>query len=206
MSENKFITIERQYGSGGLEVGKILAKKLDMPCYSHEIIEIAAERSGIPKEYLEVTQEDVSRSFVYKLSLAAKSGTVDTEHIRSKSDMLYTEIVKVVNEIAEKESCIIVGQCADYILREHNPFKVFVYAETNDKIKRAVEKYGVSEHHADYILRKNDKRRESFYNANTSCFWGMKDNYHICLNSSLFSLESCADLIIESMKYIKKQD
>ncbi len=206
MSETKFITIERQYGSGGLEIGKILSRKLDIPCYSHEIIEIAAEQCGIPKEYLEVTQEDVSRSFVYKLSLAAKSGSVDTEHVRSKSDMLYTEIAKVVNDIAKKENCIIVGQCADYILREHNPFKVFIYAKTEDKIKRAIEKYGISEQHADYILRKNDKRRESFYNASTNCFWGVKDNYHICLNSSLFSLESCADLIIEAMNHIKRQD
>lgn len=206
MSENKFITIERQYGSGGIEIGKILSKKLDIPVYSNEVINIAAERCGIPAEYLEMTQEDVSRSFVYKLSLAAKAGSTDVEHARSKSDMLYTEITNVIKDMAQKESCIFVGHCADYILREYNPFSVFIYANTNDKIKRAVENYGISEQHAEYILRKNDKRRESFYNANTSCFWGVKDNYHMCLSSSLFSLESCADLIIESMKHVKGQE
>lgn len=202
MSENTVITIERQYASGGLEIGKILSNKLNIPVYSREIVEMAAERCGIPKEYLESTQENVSHSFLYKLSLAAKAGTMDVDKTESKADILYNEVYKVVMELAEKESCVIIGQCADYILKDRKKtFKVFVHALMEDRIKRAIENYGISEQYADYIIRKNDNRREAFYNANTSHTWGVKENYHICLNSSLFSIESCADIIIDTMKY-----
>ncbi len=202
MSEHSVITIERQYASGGLEIGGKLSQKLNIPVYSREIVEMAADRCGIPKEYLESTQENVSQSFLYRLSLAAKSGSIDVDKTASKADILYSEVYKVVTELAEKESCIIVGQCADYILKDNKKtFRVFIHALMEDRIKRAIENYGISEQYADYIIRKNDKRRESFYNANTMRTWGVKENYHICLNSSLFSVESCSDIIIDAMKY-----
>lgn len=202
MSEHTVITIERQYASGGLEIGRNLSQKLNIPVYSREIVEMAADRCGIPKEYLESTQENVSQSFLYRLSLAAKTGSVDVDKTASKADILYSEVYKVVTELAEKESCIIVGQCADYILKEHKKtFRVFIHALMDDRIKRAIDNYGISEQYADYIIRKNDKRRESFYNANTMRTWGVKENYHICLNSSLFSVESCSDIIIDAMNY-----
>lgn len=202
MSEHTVITIERQYASGGLEIGRNLSEKLNIPVYSREIVEMAADRCGIPKEYLESTQENVSQSFLYRLSLAAKTGSVDVDKTASKADILYSEVYKVVTELAEKESCIIVGQCADYILKDHKKtFRVFIHALMEDRIKRAIENYGISEQYADYIIRKNDKRRESFYNANTMRTWGVKENYHICLNSSLFPVESCSDIIIDAMKY-----
>ena len=106
----------------------------------------------------------------------------------SKADILYNEVHKVVTELAQRESCIIIGQCADYILRKHQPcFRVFVHALMEDRVKRAIGNYGISEQYADYIIRKNDKRREAFYNANTTRTSGVKENYHICLNSSLFT-------------------
>lgn len=206
MSENTVITIERQYASGGIEIGGILANKLNIPVYGREIIEMAADRSGIPKEYLESTQENVSHSFLYRLSLAAKTGSMDVDKTATKADILYNEVYKVVTELSQKESCIIVGQCADYILKDHKKtFKVFVHANMEDRIKRAIENYGISEQYADYIIRKNDNRREAFYNANTMHTWGVKENYHICLNSSLFSVKSCADIIIDAMKYMKTE-
>ncbi len=202
MSENTVITIERQYASGGLEIGKNLSEKLNIPVYSREIVEMAADRCGIPKEYLESTQENVSQSFLYRLSLAAKAGSVDVDKTASKADILYSEVYKFVTELAEKESCIIVGQCADYILKNHKKtFRVFIHSLMNDRVKRAIENYGISEQYADYIIKKNDKRRESFYNANTTRTWGVKENYHICLNSSLFSVESCSDIIIAAMNH-----
>ena len=204
MSDNMVITIERQYASGGLEIGKNLSQKLNIPFYSREIVEMAAERCDIPKEYLESTQENVSQSFLYRLSLAAKAGSIDVDKTASKADILYNEVHKVVTELAQRESCIIIGQCADYILRKHQPcFRVFVHALMEDRVKRAIGNYGISEQYADYIIRKNDKRRAAFYNANTTRTWGVKENYHICLNSSLFTVDNCADIIIDSMKYLK---
>lgn len=204
MSDKIIITIDRQYASGGLILAEKLSEATDAAFYSREITELAAEKSGIPKEYLESAEENVSQSFLYRLSLAAKSGSMDADSAISKSDLLYNELTKTVREFAEKDSCIIVGNCADYILKDYeNVFKVFLCANMEDRIKRAVEHYGISKANAEYIIRKNDKRRESFYNAYTSQTWGVKDNYHLCLNTSLIPVESCADIIMNAVNSIR---
>lgn len=204
MSDKIIITIDRQYASGGLILAEKLSKATDATFYSREITELAAEKSGIPKEYLESAEENVSQSFLYRLSLAAKSGSMDADSAISKSDLLYNELTKTVREFAEKDSCIIVGNCADYILKDYeNVFKVFLCASIEDRIKRAVEHYEISEANAEYIIRKNDKRRESFYNAYTSQTWGVKDNYHLCLNTSLIPVEACVDIIMNAVSSIR---
>ena len=204
MSDKFIITIDRQYASGGLMLAEALSKSINVPFYSREITEIAAEKSGIPKDYLESTEENVSQSFLYRLSIAAKAGSIDADSAVSKSEILYNELTKTVKEFADKESCIIVGNCADYILREYdNVFKIFLCASMDDKITRAVEAYSINKSNAEYIIRKNDKRRESFYNAYTSQTWGVKDNYHLCLNTSLIPIETCAEIIVNAVSYIR---
>lgn len=200
MLNDYIITIDRQFASGGIELAEILSKLTGKTVYNREIIEAAADRCGIPKEYLEKTEENVSQSFLYRLSLAAQSGSIDADSTISKADILYNELTKTVKDFADKEKCIIVGQCADYILRDHkNIFKIFISASIEDRIKRAVRYYGISENNAEYIVKKNDKRRESFYNAYTTQTWGVKNNYHICLNTSLITLDQCADIIVNAL-------
>ncbi len=201
--ENTIITIERQYASGGIEIGKKVAEKLNVPCYSDEILEKAAKNCSIPMEYIESTQENVSQSFLYRLSLAAKTGKSPDE-IVSKADILYKEIEKIIKAMAEKSSCVIIGRCSDYILKDmEHCLNVFIHSGFEARIKRAVSRYGVNENMADYIIRKNDKRREYFYNACTGRTWGVKENYHLCLNSEKFGIDNCAEIILNTIGYIK---
>jgi cytidylate kinase len=200
---NRIITIERQYASGGIEIGKKLSERLNIPCYCNEILEQAAKNCSIPQEYVESTQEDVSQSFLYRLSLAAKTGK-DPDQVVTRADVLYKEIKKIILDMAEKSSCIIIGRCSDYILKDkENCLNVFIHSGFEARVKRAVEEYGVKEDVADYIIRKNDKRREYFYNASTGRTWGVKENYHLCLSSEKFGTDNCVEMIIDAMKYIK---
>lgn len=202
MNKKIVITLERQFGSGGLEIGKKVADKLGIPCYNKEILQQAAEKCNVPEEYLESMQEEVSQSFLYKLSLASKSGK-KIDNIISKSNILYNEIVKIINKMASSGSCVIIGRCADFILRDLDScFHTFIYADMESRIKRVIEEYGVSPGSAEYIIKKNDKRRESFYSGNTGHTWGFKEHYNICLNSGKFGVENCSDIIIDTLKYI----
>ena len=196
MNKKIVITLERQFGSGGLEIGKKVADKLGIPCYNKEILQQAAEKCNVPEEYLESMQEEVSQSFLYKLSLASKSG-------KKIANILYNEIVKIINKMASSGSCVIIGRCADFILRDLDScFHTFIYADMESRIKRVIEEYGVSPGSAEYIIKKNDKRRESFYSGNTGHTWGLKEHYNICLNSGKFGVENCSDIIIDTLKYI----
>lgn len=202
MNKKIVITLERQFGSGGLEIGTRVADKLGIPCYNKEILQQAAEKCNVPEEYLESMQEEVSQSFLYKLSLASKSGK-KIDNIISKSNILYNEIVKIINKMASSGSCVIIGRCADFILRDLDScFHTFIYADMESRIKRVIEEYGVSPGSAEYIIKKNDKRRESFYSGNTGHTWGLKEHYNICLNSGKFGVENCSDIIIDTLKYI----
>lgn len=202
MNKKIVITLERQFGSGGLEIGKKVADKLGIPCYNKEILQQAAEKCNVPEEYLESMQEEVSQSFLYKLSLASKSGK-KIDNIISKSNILYNEIVKIINKMASSGSCVIIGRCADFILRDLDScFHTFIYADMESRIKRVIEEYGVSPGSAEYIIKKNDKHRESFYSGNTGHTWGLKEHYNICLNSGKFGVENCSDIIIDTLKYI----
>ena len=142
MNKKIVITLERQFGSGGLEIGKKVADKLGIPCYNKEILQQAAEKCNVPEEYLESMQEEVSQSFLYKLSLASKSGK-KIDNIISKSNILYNEIVKIINKMASSGSCVIIGRCADFILRDLDScFHTFIYADMESRIKRVIEEYG----------------------------------------------------------------
>lgn len=200
MNKKIVITLERQYGSGGLEIGKLIANKLGIPCYNKEILEQAAKKCDIPSEYLESVQENVSQSFLYKLSLASKTGQ-DLDNIVSKTDILFNETSKIITDMANSGSCVIIGRCADYILRNNeSAFHVFIYSSMENRIKRAISEYGVNSNAAEYIIRKNDRRREMFYNGNTGHTWGIKEHYNMCLNSGTFGIEGCADIILDTIK------
>lgn len=202
MKKNLIITLERQFGSGGLEIGKLVAQKLGIPCYNKEILKKAAETCNIPEEYLESAQENVSQSFLYQLSMASKTGK-NVDDFVSKSEVLYQEISKIIKGMAENGSCVIIGRCADFILKDmESALHVFIYATMENRMKRVVEEYGVSSSSAEYIIQKNDKRRETFYNGNTNHTWGIKEHYNICLNSGKFGIEKCADMIIDAIKYL----
>ena len=199
------ITIERQYGSGGSAIGKLAAEKLGINFYNRQILEMTAERCGIAPEYLETAEENVPTSFLYSLLLSANPARTMEENL-PLSDKVFLMESRIINEIADREkSFVLVGRCGSYILEERGCFSVFIYADPEYRIKRAVEQYEVSENKAESIMKKADKRRETFYSVNTGRGWQDKDQYSLCLNSAELGDDLCAELIVQAYNEYNKR-
>ena len=189
---NRIITIGREFGSGGRTIGREVAKKLGIPCYDQELIEKMAEESGFTREYVEKESENASLG-----SWAASALGMDgTYTAPTNQNRLWAVQSRIIREIAEKESCVIVGRCADVILEDKaNLLRVFIHADFDARAKRIVEKYGETEVPTEKRLRDKDKRRALYYQFYTDRKWGDIENYDIILNSSTLGLERCADII-----------
>ncbi|MBR2283589.1 MAG: cytidylate kinase-like family protein [Ruminococcus sp.] len=194
------ITIERQYGSGGSIIGKLTAEKLGINYYNRQILEMTAERCGISAEHLESAEESVPTSFLYSLLLSSNPARSLEDNL-PLSDKVFLMESNIITEIAEREkSFVLVGRCGSYILEDKGCFSVYIYAPKEERVRRAVEQYGISESKADSIMRKADKRRETFFNVNTGRTWQDKDQYTLCINSADLSDEVCAELIVRAYK------
>ena len=195
MNGNTVITIGRQFGSGGRQVGKKLADKLGIAFYDKELIEIAAMESGMSKKLLESADEKPTNSFLYSLSILGNGfSPMDDMPINDKLFFIQSNVIK---RVAQEGSCVIVGRCADYILRNNpNCVNVFIHACMNKKLERAVNEYKLSSDSAlDEILRM-DKSRASYYNYYSDRKWGRADNYHLCIDSGIVGVDNAVDLII----------
>ncbi len=189
---NRIITIGREFGSGGRTIGREVAKKLGIPCYDQELIEKMAEESGFTREYVEKESENASLG-----SWAASALGMDgTYTAPTNQDRLWAVQSRIIREIAEKESCVIVGRCADVILEDKaDLLRVFIHADFEARAKRIVEKYGETEIPTEKRLRDKDKRRALYYQFYTDRKWGDIENYDIILNSSALGPERCVDII-----------
>lgn len=198
--KKRIITIERQYGSGGSVIGKLAAEKLGVNYYNRKILELAAEKCGLAPEHLESAEENVPTSFIYSLMLSANP-TRSIEDNLPLSDKVFLMESSIIREIADKEHCfVLVGRCGSHILEEQGCFSVYIYSPMEARLKRAVEEYNISEKKAESIIKKADKRRETFYNVNTGKSWQDKEQYSLCLNSADLGDEACADIIVQAYK------
>ena len=199
------ITIGRQFGSGGRAIGEKLAERLGINFYDKELISLAAKESGISPEIFNSVDEKATNSLLYSLSLGLYdfgSGFSPMGDL-PVNDKLYILQHKIIREIAEKESCVIIGRCADYILRD-NPdcVSIFIHADMEFRKHEAVKKHGIDEDHAEHIINKTDKSRANYYSFYSGQKWGATENYDLCINSAKLSEDSIVDLIIE---YIRKR-
>ncbi|MBR0483330.1 MAG: cytidylate kinase-like family protein [Oscillospiraceae bacterium] len=200
--KHPIITIEREYGSGGSVVGKEVAEKLGIPFYNHEILEMAAERLNVPVAKLEGAEESSPKSFLYTLLLNSNPSRTMEDNL-PVSDKLYLTETQIIRELAEQGSCVIVGRCANWILRE-NPYKfsTFIYAPKAFRLIYAQETYHVTEREIDTLLPKIDSRREKFYNINTGGNWHDKNNYALCINTGRLGIKGAVHLLYNTVKYM----
>lgn len=198
--KKRIITIERQYGSGGSIIGKLAADKLGINCYNRQILEMTAQKCGISPEYLETAEENVPTSFLYSLLLSANPSRSIEDNL-PLSDKVFLMESRIMTDISnEEESFVLVGRCGNYILEEKGCFSVYIYANPEDRIERAIKEYGIAQNKAEQIMKKADKRRETFYNVNTGRLWQDKDQYALCLNSAELGDELCAELIVKAYR------
>ena len=200
--KHPIITIEREYGSGGSVVGKEVAEKLGIPFYNHEILEMAAERLDVPVAKLEGAEESSPKSFLYTLLLNSNPSRTMEDNL-PVSDKLYLTETQIIRELAEQGSCVIVGRCANWILRE-NPYKfsTFIYAPKAFRLAYAQQTYHVTDREIDTPLAKFDSRREKFYNINTGGNWHDKNNYALCINTGRLGIEGAVNLLYNTVKYL----
>lgn len=187
---NRIITITRQYGSGGREIGEKLANAMGVEFFDNKLLEVAAGNSGIHKSHFEQNDEKRSNSFLYLLSTAYSQGGVPFD------DALFFAQLEAIQKIASEQSCVIMGRCADYALRDFSKIlNVFICAPFEVRVKRAQEVYGIAEKHAADYVKRIDKQRTSYYNYYTDKRWGQPQNYQICVDSSALGIDGSVDLI-----------
>lgn len=203
MKQKVIITIGRQYGSGGRMIGKLLADQLGIAFYNKEIIELAAKKSGMSEEVFEKVDETVASSLLYSIATGSYmfgnyvSPQVDLP-IHDKLFIIQSEIIK---SVASKESCVIVGRCADYILKDRKDVvNLFIHADKEIRKERAVNEYGVSKDKVVAYLNKMDKKRGNYYNYYTGTKWGNCSNYHLCVDSGVLGIKGTVDMIEEFIK------
>ena len=195
------VTISREYGSGGRIIGKLVAEKLGVPFYDKEVIDLAVEKSGFSREMIENAELKAKSSFAYSLASTVSFGESVSGGSLSVNEKLFLAQFDVIRKIGETEEGVIVGRCADYVLRDMpGVTNVFIYGEREDRIRRTIEVYGADPKKAADIVKSYDKARANYYHYHTSQKWGEFSNYNLAVNSSYISDEAAADLIVEYMK------
>ena len=190
MKKNTIITISRQYGSGGRLIGQKLAERLGIPFYDKELITLAAEESGFAENYVKEAGEYTPGGF---LSSALSNRAFGP----TNEDILWEIQCRVISELAEKGPCVIVGRCADYVLRNMpNVLNVFIHSDMESKVRRVVEDYGVESDNVVELINKTDKRRANYYNYYTGMKWGRAENYHLALRTDCLGIDGAVDTLV----------
>ncbi len=189
---NRIITIGREFGSGGRTIAKQVAEKLGIPCFDSELLVRIANESGFDEKFVSERGDTMSLSTVISRGLSSQG----YYNYLNTDDHLWEVQRKVICELAEKESCVIVGRCADYILRDKaNCLNVFIYADMDKRAERIVNVYGESADAPIKRLKKKDKNRKAFYEYHTDVRWGDTHTYDICLDSGELGIDKCVEII-----------
>ncbi len=194
---NNVITISRQYGSGGREIGQRLAKKLGIPFYDKELVALAAQKSGMSEDYFQNADERRTSSLLYSLSVGNYAfDTPGTTQNLMPNDKLFLLQSQIIRKAAAKGPCVIVGRCADYVLQgKPHILRVFLYADRKFRIQHAVEAYGLNAQKADASVNKTDRQRAAYYNFYTSLKWNDFTNYDLCLNTASIGFDRAVEII-----------
>lgn len=187
--KNRIITISREFGSGGRTIGRKVAEKLGIPCYDAELIQKIAQESGFDADYIREAREYTPGGF---LSSALSNRSFGP----TNEDYLWKIQYNVISDLAEKGSCVIVGRCADYILKDKaDCLTVFIHADMAFRANRIVSVYGEREESPEQRLKDKDKRRAAYHRFYTNMKWGQAKNYHLCLDSGVLGIDKCVETI-----------
>lgn len=196
----RIITVSRQFGSGGQAVGQLVAERLGIAFYDREVIAKIAEKSGLDPDYIKEFGEYATSasSFLYNLNFHVGLPGTDIPI----PDQLYVIQYNTITELAEKGPCVIVGRCADYILRERTDcLHIYLHADAAFRADRIVHLYGEAEAHPEKLLEEMDNKRKVYYKYYTNRVWGMAENYHLSLNSGYAGVEKCADFVVDLARH-----
>ena len=209
MSKNILITIARQVGSGGREVGELVAKNLGIDYHDKSLINMAAEKSGLSPEVLHSTDEKATPSFLYSIAMGGM-GMVPFTHGMPYdtpiNDRLFVLQSGIIEELAKANSCVFIGRCADFVLRDFdNVVKVFIYASPEKRAETIAKRNNVDIGEARNLAAKLDKKRASYYGYYTSKKWGRSENYDLMIDTTKIGTEGAAKIIEEYVKLVNTE-
>ncbi len=203
MANNLIITIGRQYGSGGREIGRKLALRLGIPFYDRELISRAAKKSGFSEDLFEQLDKRATNSLLYSLTMFGSTGL----NGMSLTDQLFLAQANIIREIADSGPAVLVGRCADHVLREYeNRFDFFITGSADDRLQRIQthDDYELSGKSPRAALEKMDKQRSTYYNYYTGKVWGKSDHYDLCINAGRLGVENSIEVILAYVNALKK--
>ena len=204
MSKKVIITIARQYGSGGREIGERVAELLGIPLYDKELITDAASKGTLNEEIIRSADESAANSLLYTLAMGSNvlGGAINFGYKMPLNDKLFILQSEVIKEYAERGSCVIIGRCSDYVLRnEKNVLRLFIYGDLDHRKERVALRHPeIKSSQIVDVINKTDKRRASYYNFYTGNKWGKYDNYDMAINSSTLGIEGTANIIAASAR------
>lgn len=193
--KKKYITIEREYGSGGTEIAMRLSEMSGVPCYGRQILEQASQQLDIPIEQLYQHEEKVTNSLLYSLFIMGRVTSGGSNMLTEESKITLTEHA-IIGQMADNSPGIFLGHCACEALKERDGVvNVFIHADEDFKRMRIAEEYGISKEKIDSTMKKFDRKRSNYYKANTDRQWRNMDNYDIVLDSSKLGIENCVNLL-----------
>ena len=202
----KVITISRAFGSGGRTIGKEVAKRLNIPYYDKELVDKVAEESGFHADFIEEAGEyaPVTNSFLF--NIAVSPNPLSMMNTMSMADQLFVCQTNVIRRLADEGPCVIIGRCADYILKDREDcLHVFIHAVMEHRAERIVEKYGHTKQTPQKRLTDKDNKRRVYYRHYTNRNWGEAQNYHVSLNSGLVGIDKCVDFIVDLAKMYEEE-
>ena len=208
MANNTIITIGRQYGSGGHDIGKQLAEELNVPFYDKALLERAAKDSGLCQEIFENHDEKPTNSFLYSLVMDTYSLGYTTSYFSEMplNHKIFLAQFDAIKNIAKEGPCVIVGRCADYALADFpNVVNVFLHADMQDRVVRIARRHDLTDAKAKDLIVKTDKRRASYYNYYTSKKWGDAAGYDLSLNTATLGIDGTIHMIREFMAYKERE-
>lgn len=194
------ITIEREFASGGQEIGRLLAEKLGVHCYGHEILTMAAEQKGIMPKYLEELEERPTNSFFYSIYMLSKNLKGEPMQLAGNEALAAAE-GEVISQLASQGPCVIIGHCAAHFLRQRKDvLSVFIEADWEKRKERAQQVYGIAAEQTDTVLRKHDRHRSGYYNLNSGMKWNDPKNYHLVLNAGKLGIDRTVAIIEQAVQ------
>ena len=202
MKHPLIITIGREYGSGGREIGQAVAKALGIAFYDKQIISLAAKKSGLSDEFIANNEQRMRGGLMHNLAAAsAYSGGFFSSQFLPLSESIFISQAQVIRDIANKESAVIVGRCADYILDgRQNTINVFIHAPQEKRVERIMKLHGVDEAAALKEILTSDKERGNHYFRYTDRKWGKAQNYDVCINSALMGIDKTVEMLVDMAK------
>lgn len=194
------ITIAREYGSGGRKIGEKVADMMGIAFYNRNLIDLTAKRSGLAENYIKNWEERISSHFIWASPTAGRGvGAPWAGQYYSNADVMFQTQSSIIRDLADRGACVIVGRCADYILRDHpNCLRVFIHSDMPHKLHRLTAEYGISPEEAEEISSNTDRGRANYYRHYTGRRWGEREQYHLSIDSGLFGIDGAAELIVES--------